>query len=127
MINYQLKIKRVYDPEDKEADGVRILVDRLWPRGESKAKADLFEWEKVIAPTNELRKAFHDGTISFKDFAEKYLSELNANPEAAGFAGEVKKLLNDSNVTFLYASKNREENNAVVLRDWIKKQFNENN
>lgn len=127
MSNYQLKIKRVYDPEDKETDGVRILVDRLWPRGESKVKADLYEWEKAIAPTNELRKAFHDETISFEEFAEKYLSELNANPEASDFASQVQKLLGDSNVTLLYASKNREENNAVVLRDWIKKQFNEIN
>lgn len=79
-----IRVKRVYLPEE-ETDGIRILVDRLWPRGESKVKADLSEWDKKIAPSNELRMAFHHGKIDFQDFRARYLAELRPNPAAEEF------------------------------------------
>ncbi len=116
----EIKLKRAYEPESSE-DGKRILVDRLWPRGESKAKADLYKWEKQIAPTNELRKGLHDGLLSWPDFQAQYLAQLNHNPEAAHFVDEIRDLLKTDNVTLLYASKDKDHNNAIVLKEWLEK------
>lgn len=113
-----LKIKRSYEPEEPD-DGARILVDRLWPRGESKVRADLTEWDKVIAPASELRKAFHQGTIPYERFKQEYLQQLDHSAEAEAFAAHIRDLLEKGNVTLLYASKNPEQNNAVVLQEWL--------
>lgn len=113
-----LKIKRSYEPEEPD-DGARILVDRLWPRGESKVRADLSEWDKAIAPSAELRKAFHQGTIPYEQFKQEYLQQLDHSAEAESFAAHIRDLLEKGNVTLLYASKNPEQNNAVVLLEWL--------
>lgn len=124
-----LKIKRSYEPEEPD-DGARILVDRLWPRGESKVRADLTEWDKVIAPASELRKDFHQGTIPYEQFKQEYLRQLDHSAEAETFAAHIRGLLEKGNVTLLYGSKNPEQNNAVVLLEWLqnrlKEQENEN-
>lgn len=114
----ELKIKRVYAPESED-DGYRILVDRLWPRGESKVKADLGEWAKQAAPSADLRKAFHSHSEDFEAFRKDYLAQLNASDEAKALKAEVLDKLKTGNVTLVYGSKDEHENNAVVLKDWI--------
>lgn len=117
-MTYQLKVKRVYEPEQAD-DGYRILADRLWPRGESKIKADLDEWPKEAAPSKELREAFHHGQMDYPVFRKNYLKELQDNPKAIELRNEIARKLLNQNVTLLYGSKNQKENNAEVLREWI--------
>ncbi len=113
-----LRIKRIYLSSEKE-DGYRLLIDRLWPRGISKVKANLDEWDKTVAPSSELREWFgHEGE-KFPEFEKKYRVELEHNQDAAQFAKHVKELLKTSNVTLLYGAKNETCNQAVVLKDWI--------
>src|SRR5699024_2300915 len=85
----KIKLKRIYD-ESAKVDGVRILVDRLWPRGVSKEKAKLDHWLKEIGPTDELRKSFHHDEMSFKQFKEKYLKELKSGEQKEAL-DELKK------------------------------------
>lgn len=113
-----IKVKRVYE-EPSGADGVRVLVDRLWPRGMTKKDAALDAWFKELAPSDELRHWFHAYPEAWALFRKRYLKEL-ARPEASGelqelyrWAGRRKRL------TLLYASKNEERNNAIVLRDLL--------
>ena len=110
-------IKRVYDPVSR-ADGTRVLVDRLWPRDLSKAKAALDEWLRDLSPSDELRRWFHAHPDHWHDFRRKYLKEL-AQPAAQpallqlyGLAHKKKRL------TLLYASKN-DHNNAAVLKELL--------
>lgn len=118
-----LKIKRIYEPEEAD-DGKRILVDRLWPRGISKLRADLYEWHKDSAPENEERKSFHDGKEDFEQFKEHYLAWLNQSEEAEALAAEIESLLAQSNVTLLFGAKDQEHNNAVVLKEWLEHRLN---
>ncbi|MCR3956012.1 MAG: DUF488 family protein [Gudongella sp.] len=113
-----ITIKRIYDPAADE-DGFRVLVDRLWPRGISKEKASLNLWAKYMAPSNELRKEYHNNLDMFESFREKYLEELDENRDTEDFIANVKSKLKESNVTLLTASKNVEENHATVLRKLI--------
>ncbi len=112
------KVKRIYE-EPQKADGTRVLVDRLWPRGISKERAALDDWLRDLAPSDELREWFHASPDAWAMFRKKYLKELS-RPEAAlalnrlyEFAAKRKRL------TLLFASKNEERNNAVVLRDLL--------
>lgn len=112
----KIKLKRIYD-ESAKVDGVRILVDRLWPRGVSKEKAKLDHWLKEIGPTDELRKSFHHDEMSFKQFKEKYLKELKSGEQKEAL-DELKKIAADANqVTLLFAAKNEKENQAVILKE----------
>jgi uncharacterized protein YeaO (DUF488 family) len=111
-------VKRVYESVSR-ADGSRVLVDRLWPRGLRKSDAALQEWLRDLAPSNELRQWFHAQPERWQLFRKRYLKEL-ARPEAEkdlqtlyGLAHKRKRL------TLLYASKNEQHNNAVVLRDLL--------
>lgn len=121
---FSILIKRIYDkPDDK--DGYRVLVDRLWPRGVSKDEAKLDDWAKEIAPSNELRKSFDHQPDKMTEFEKKYLDEIKANAEAAEFESGILEELNKHNVTLLYGAKDEENNNAVVLREWIEKKREE--
>ena len=114
----ELRIKRIYlSPE--EDDGYRLLIDRLWPRGISKVKASLDEWDKTVAPSTELREWFGHKEENFPEFERKYRIELDNNPDAANFAQHVKKLLKTGNVTLLYGAKDETCNQAVVLKTWV--------
>lgn len=114
-----LKTKRVYeDVEDK--DGYRILVDKVWPRGISKEDAELDHWAKDIAPSDKIRKEFDHDEDKFDDFKENYLKELSDNEDAKDFIKRVKEKLDAGNVTLLYGAKDKEHNQAVVLKDWLK-------
>lgn len=116
----ELKIKRIYLPP-AEDDGARILVDRLWPRGISKGKAQLTEWCKSVSPSNELRKWFGHDPEKFAEFKNRYVAELKANPDTAEFKNRIAELLKNGNVTLLYGAKDEEHNNAVVLKEWLEK------
>ena len=126
-----INIKRIYD-EPSEEDGIRILVDRLWPRGVSKEKAGINFWFKDIAPSNELRKLFHTASIGFNEFKERYLKELleysrsrdsSGEPESGNSLAEIARLLKTGgkNITLLYGLKDEINNNAAVLREFILK------
>ncbi len=110
-----LRIKRVYDPPEK-ADGFRVLVDRLWPRGITKEKAKVDLWLKDIAPSNELRRKFHAKPALWEDFKKAYAQELkHADAQA------ILDKLGKTPVTLLYAARDEEHNNAVALREWLVK------
>lgn len=113
-----LRVERIYGSVPRPGES-RILVDRLWPRGTSKQKAALDEWDKQIAPSADLRKWFGHDPAKWDEFRTRYLAELEANPEAADFAGRIATMLTDGPVVLLFGAKDEEHNNAVVLRDWI--------
>ncbi len=115
-----LKIKRIYDDPSSD-DGFRILVDRLWARGVSKEDAKLDHWYKDIAPSIQLRKDFHHEDETPKDFQKDYLEELKDSTKKEDFLELVKEKMKSGNVTLLYASKDEDMNNAVVLKKWIEK------
>ena len=113
-----LKLKRVYEPFDKN-DGTRILVDRLWPRGMTKAKAGVDIWLKELAPSAELRKWFGHDPDKWTDFKKRYRIELEENDEQlARLREEIKK----GAVTLLYGAKDEEHNDAVVLAEFLRSQ-----
>ena len=111
-------IKRVYEPKSR-TDGMRVLVDRLWPRGLSKASAAVDEWLRDLAPSHELRRWFHARPDNWQGFRTKYLKELS-QPEAESSLLKLYKLVHGrKRVTLLYASKNETHNNAVVLKELL--------
>ncbi|MDY0409542.1 DUF488 domain-containing protein [Virgibacillus soli] len=112
-------LKRIYEAPSN-ADGVRILVDRIWPRGISKEKAQLDEWLKEIAPSHDLRKWFAHDVSKFPAFAEKYKGELKQNDEQRTAFLKLKQIIQQSEmVTLLYAAKDEEHNQAQVLKQYI--------
>jgi len=113
-----MKIKRVYEQPDKE-DGMRILVDRLWPRGLTKEKAAVDLWLKDIAPSTELRKWFGHEPVKWYDFTEKYLAELKENKKMVSL---LKEKTEHENVTLLYGAKDQEHNEALVLLNYLIKE-----
>ena len=115
----QLKTKRVYDPVEAE-DGRRVLVDRLWPRGIKKERAQIDGWAKELTPSAELRKLYHAGEMPFEGFAAAYLDELEASAEAKAAAIKIRDDLADGDVTLVYATKNTEQNHVQVLERWLR-------
>ncbi|MEM3856471.1 MAG: DUF488 domain-containing protein [Saccharolobus sp.] len=109
-----IKVKRVYEPIDKD-DGIRVLVDRLWPRGISKDKIDI--WLKDIAPSEDLRKWFNHDASKWEEFKRKYFEELDKNPKIEILLQLIRK---GNNVTLVYASKSP-YNNAVALKEYLDK------
>ncbi|PWC53937.1 DUF488 domain-containing protein [Azospirillum sp. TSO22-1] len=112
-----LAIKRVYDAPGA-GDGVRILVDRLWPRGISKDKAGIDLWLKDIAPSDALRKRFHGHPEDWEEFRAAYAVELQGDAAQAAVA-DLHERLRDGPVTLLYAARDEARNNAVALKMWV--------
>ena len=111
-------IKRVYD-EPATSDGTRVLVDRLWPRGLTKGRAALDGWLRDLAPSDELRRWYHAHPEQWQDFRKKYLRELS-RPETANALDKLYRLAHGSGpLTLLFASRNQERNNAVVLKQLL--------
>ena len=110
-----IKIKRIYDPPSKD-DGVRVLVDRLWPRGISKEAAEIDEWERDVAPSDELRKWFSHDPAKWLEFRKRYVRELRENPE---LISKLRTLAKKGPLTLLFAAKDVAHNNAVVLRELL--------
>ena len=109
----KIKIKRVYEKPDKE-DGLRILVDRLWPRGLTKEKASVDLWLKDIAPSTELRKWFGHDPVRWTEFRKQYWEELEKNKEESSLLTEQ---LRNGEVTLVYGAKDEEHNEALVLKE----------
>jgi uncharacterized protein YeaO (DUF488 family) len=111
-------VKRVYE-SPSTADGVRVLVDRLWPRGLTKEQAAVKLWLRDVAPSNELRQWFHANPESYSEFRKRYLKEL-ASPSAAAAVEKLYELAEKKNkLTLLYASRSEDQNNATVLKDLL--------
>lgn len=108
-----IQIKRVYEDKSKN-DGHRILIDRLWPRGVSKEDAHFDEWMKELAPSTELRKWFDHKPERFEEFSKRYKKELAEKKE---LLDKLKELAKKRKVTLLFAAKDTEINNAVVIKD----------
>lgn len=113
-----LTVKRVYEAPS-EKDGVRILVDRLWPRGLTRREARIDRWVRSVSPSTELRKWFHKNRRRWGEFKKRYKEELDT-PSKKKVLEEIKGLAKNRRVTLLYASKNEKRNNAVALRDILK-------
>jgi len=112
-LTVSVRVRRVYDPPDPD-DGVRVLVDRLWPRGLKKEAARVDEWPKGLTPSTELRRWYHTGEGSYEEFASRYEAELTA-PEAAELLDRVRELASRGTITLLTASKTPDESHATVL------------
>ena len=110
-----IKIKRIYDPAADE-DGIRVLVDRLWPRGVKKVDAKLDLWARDIAPTTALRKWFDHKRDRFDEFSSSYLEELDLNVDAPR---QICERADNNVITLLYAARNTAFNHAVVLREYL--------
>ena len=104
-------LKRAYDPPAR-ADGKRILIDRLWPRGVSKARARIDLWLKDVAPSTELRKWFGHDPEKWSEFRKRYRAELKGNPALA----ELKALARQGSITLVYSARDELHNDAVVLK-----------
>lgn len=112
----KLQLKRAYEA-CTEADGALVLVDRLWPRGQSKEKLRLDAWLKDIAPSDGLRQWFDHDPAKWNGFRTRYAKELDANPEAVGQLLEL--LRTHKTVTLLFAARDVAHNNAVALREYL--------
>lgn len=110
-----IRLKRAYESADP-ADGTRILVDRLWPRGVSKQEAALDDWLKDVAPATELRKWFGHDPARWQAFRERYESELRANPDPVD---RLRALARQGPITLIYSAHDEAHNDAVVLRDFL--------
>lgn len=113
-----IKIKRVYEVPSNE-DGYRILVDRLWPRGIAKEKAEIDLWMKEVAPSDVLRKWFSHDPEKWTEFKKRYAEELAAKQELLSKLRQIEK--EKRIVTFLYSAKETERNNAVALKAILEK------
>lgn len=110
-----LKLKRIYEPADS-GDGQRVLVERLWPRGISKDKAELDLWLKEVAPSPELRTWFGHDPAKWDEFRRRYWDELSENPEPLS---SIQELLRRGDVTFVYAARDTEHNAALALKEYL--------
>lgn len=115
MPSLNIKLKRAYEAPSDD-DGVRILVERLWPRGVSKSNAAIDHWFKHIAPTPALRTWYGHRPERWAEFRLRYEAELAAND---ALVDELRRLCAGSTVTFVFAAKDLEHNSAVVLRDFL--------
>lgn len=118
MIKVSCDINRIYEDYDK--DNVRVLVDRVWPRGISKEKANLDHWIKEIAPSDSLRKWFGHDPEKFDSFKKKYKEELKSGEQKEAL-DQLKDIYkeNNGNVVLLYGAKDEKHNQAVVLKEFL--------
>ena len=112
-----IRLRRVYEAPDAAADGVRVLVDRLWPRGLAKAEAAVDEWPKAVTPSAELRKWFHGGG-SVEGFRERYLAEL-AEPGAVAELERLRGLAAGGTLTLLTAVRDPSTSHAAGLAELL--------
>lgn len=110
-----IKLKRAYDPPDK-ADGFRVLVDRIWPRGVKKEGLALDLWLKEIAPSSSLRKWFGHDPQKWPDFCQRYEAELKEKGDVTGF---LKEKSDHGILTLVFSARDTEHNNAVALKKYL--------
>ncbi|WP_030176549.1 DUF488 domain-containing protein [Streptomyces sp. NRRL S-813] len=109
--------RRIYE-EPSAQDGKRVLVDRLWPRGVSKERADLDEWLKDVAPSTDLRHWYHHDVEHFDEFRRRYIAELH-DPEHQHAVEQLRDLAAHDKVTLLTATKDADHSEAAVLAQWL--------
>lgn len=114
----QIILHRIYD-KSITPEGIRILIDRLWPRGLKKEDANIDYWFKEVAPSSELRKWFGHKPERFEEFRLKYFQELRNDEEKCQKVDEICQMLDENNVILLYGAKDIEKNHAVVLKEEI--------
>ena len=115
MARYAVRVRRIYE-EPTDDDGVRVLVDRVWPRGVSKESARLDEWMKDVAPSTELRKWYGHDVEKYDEFRRRYRAELTSNEAALQ---PLRKLASSRRVTLLTATKDVEHSQAAVLAELL--------
>jgi len=119
-----IQIKRIYEEAEKK-DGMRILVDRIWPRGISKDKAKLDLWIKEIGPSTDLRKWFNHDPEKFNDFKSMYKKELKNGEQKEAFEKLKEAAKENETVTLLFAAKDEEHNQARVLKEMLEKELDQ--
>jgi uncharacterized protein YeaO (DUF488 family) len=110
-----IQLKRAYEPPTRD-DGVRILIDRLWPRGMTKESAAIDEWFKDVAPSTELRQWFGHDPARWQEFRRRYARELRQNPE---HLSKLRERARQGRVTLVFSAHDEAHNDAVVLRDLL--------
>jgi uncharacterized protein YeaO (DUF488 family) len=108
-----VKLKRAYEPP-ASSDGRRILIDRLWPRGVSKAQAAIDQWRKDVAPSTDLRKWFGHDPARWQEFRKRYAAEIREHSEELR---ELRRRAREGTVTLVYSARDEAHNDAVVLRE----------
>ena len=110
-----VRLKRAYEPPAR-ADGYRVLIDRLWPRGVARANARLDEWAKELAPSTELRRWFGHDPARFAEFRQRYVEELSAQEDKLR---ELRGRARETTLTLVYGARDTEHNDAVVLAELL--------
>ena len=112
-----VRMKRVYEPAASE-DGYRVLIDRLWPRGVSRERAQLDQWDRELPPSRELRQWFGHEPSRFQEFRQRYIDELcSKRPRIAG----LRRWARDGTLTLVYSARDTEHNDAVVLAEVLRR------
>lgn len=111
-----IRTKRVYE-EPMPGDGFRLLVDRIWPRGISREQARLDEWDRMLSPSTQLRKWFGHDPSRFEEFRTRYVEELRSQRDRLA---ELRKLARQGTLTLVYAAKDAEHNQAIVLAEVLR-------
>ena len=114
------RVKRIYEPAAAD-DGLRILVDRLWPRGISKEKARIDLWLKDVAPSDGLRRLVHGKPGQWDTFVAAYAKELAREP-ARSAAADLRNKARTGTITLLYAARDETHNNAAALKHWLERE-----
>ena len=118
-----IQVKRAYE-EPSSKDGVRLLVDRLWPRGVTKDELKIDAWLKDASPSNDLRQRFHHDASRWNEFCKHYFAELDKNPTAWE---PILKAARGGTVTLIYGARDTEHNNAVALKDFLDRKLRSKN
>jgi uncharacterized protein YeaO (DUF488 family) len=112
-----IRLKRAYEPA-ASADGYRVLIDRLWPRGVSRERADLDEWERVLPPSTELRQWFGHDPSRFEEFRRRYIEELRGERRRIA---RLRRRAREGTLTLVYSASDTEHNDAVVLAEVLRR------
>ena len=116
---FNIAVKRAYEPASAD-DGLRVLVDRLWPRGVTKAKARIDLWLKDMAPSDKLRRMVHGDPDTWEEFVKAYAAELKQEPAKSAFA-DLRARVGKEHVTLVYAARDETHNQAVLLKRWLER------
>ncbi|MFH9726504.1 DUF488 domain-containing protein [Streptomyces sp. NPDC017254] len=121
--SHDVRVRRIYEPPSPD-DGVRVLVDRLWPRGLAKTDAHIDEWPKALTPSTELRRWYHGPEGAYEEFRRRYEAEL-AVPEAAAALDRLRDLAAEGTVTLLTAAKDPSVSHTSVLERELERRSGE--